>query len=86
MGSEGRRSSAYKTVATEFKTGKYVCHLCGEAPGLTVDHDPPLSAFPHWRMWSGRLLPACKSCQDRQGGQIRAEQSGHRPRPRSRVW
>ncbi len=77
MGSEGRRSSAYRRVSAEFKTGAYVCHLCNERPGTTVDHIPPLSAFPHWRMWQGEYRPACKPCQDRQGGRLRAEQTSH---------
>ena len=85
MGSEGRRSSAYRRVSAEFKSGAYVCHICKTRPGLTVDHIPPLSSFPHWRMWQGEYRPACKPCQDRQGGHLSQQVQG-RGRPRSRAW
>lgn len=86
MGSEGRRSSAYRRVAAEFKTGAYPCWICGERPGTTVDHQPPLSAFPHHTLWQGVYKPACKPCQDSQGGKIGVRALGRTPRPRSRQW
>lgn len=85
MGSEGRRSSAYRRVSAEYRTGNYPCHYgCGR-PGLTVDHIPPLSEFPHHTMWQGKYLPACPTCQSRQGARITNERKGV-ARPTSRQW
>jgi hypothetical protein len=73
--SAGRRSAAYKTAARTFRTGDYPCWLASgpwcTGKGTTVEHDPPLSSFPHWSLWRGRYRPACKPCQDRQGAAIR---------------
>lgn len=80
MGSEGRRSSAYRRLSAEFKTGRYPCHICGLRPGVTVDHVPPLSSFAHHSLWRGRWLPACKPCQSRQGGALAAERTAARRR------
>lgn len=85
MGSEGRRSSAYRRVSAEFRTGQYPCHICGVRPGTTVDHDPPLSTFKHWTLWQGVYRPACRTCQGVQGARIANERQG-RSRPASRQW
>ena len=61
------RTSAY--VAAKRSLRGQRCHICG-APSDTVDHDPPLSSFPDWRSWKGRLRPACRRCQNRQGGRV----------------
>lgn len=70
MGSVGRRSATYRAVRARFQQGDLVCHLCRERPGLTVDHIPPLSDFPHPDLWHGELRPACAPCQSRQGGKL----------------
>jgi hypothetical protein len=81
MGSEGRRDRNYLAAKREFQTGQYPCRFgCGR-PGTTVDHDPPLSTFGHWTEWTGRYLPACQTCQARQGQAITT-----RKRYRQRRW
>jgi len=71
MGSEGRRSAAYRKTSALFKTGQFPCHFgCGR-PGTTVDHEPPLRDFPNPNDWQGQWLPACRRCQCAQGGRLR---------------
>lgn len=70
MSSVGRRNAVYVRTRKLFQTGNYLCWICGQRPGTTVDHDPPLSTFPHPNLWKGRLRPACQPCQSEQGKQI----------------
>lgn len=70
MGRTGRRSAAYKAAAAEYRAGRYPCWICHERPGTTVDHDPPLSTAAHPALWTGRLRPACPTCQGRQGQRL----------------
>lgn len=70
MGSRGRRSATYRKVRAEFQTGRYLCHICGKRPGVTIDHVPPLSAFDVPEAWQGEYRPACKPCQNKQGADI----------------
>lgn len=89
MGSEGRRSAAYRRFGEYLKQERPPCAIASgpwcTGIGDTIDHDPPLSAFPHWRLWQGTWRGACKPCQDRQGGQLSQQVQG-RGRPKSRVW
>ncbi len=82
MGSRGRRNATYVKTRELFKTGQWPCHVCGERPGTSVDHVPPLSSFPMPEMWVGRYLPACLPCQRQEGARIT---NGH-TRPKSRRW
>jgi hypothetical protein len=82
MGSSaGRRSAAYVRARREFQSGKYKCWIASgpwcTGIGTTVDHDPPLSAFPAPELWRGAFRPACKQCQDRQGADIRNGRTPH---------
>ena len=74
MGSSaGRRKADYVKTRTLFQTGQYVCWMCNERPGLTVDHQPPLHLYPNedaWRAAGGTYHPACQPCQSRQGAAI----------------
>ena len=73
MGSSaGRRSAAYVRARTLYQTGAYLCHVCGQRPGTSVDHVPPLHTAPHYLLWRGDYLPACLPCQHKEGGTIRA--------------
>ena len=78
----GRNSATYKAMRRLFQTGRYPCHICGERPGTTVDHQPPLSTFAHPSQWTGRYYPACSACQSRQGAAI----TNARHRKQSRSW
>lgn len=75
MGSEGRRSAAYRRTAARFQQGDLPCWHCGLRPGTTVDHDPPLSSAPSIAAWHGVYRPACQPCQSKQGGKIAAERT-----------
>jgi hypothetical protein len=66
----GRDTPEYRAAKRLYRTGRYVCHLCGIRPGTWVDHQPPLADFDNPRAWHGRLLPACPQCQCRQGAEI----------------
>jgi 5-methylcytosine-specific restriction endonuclease McrA len=70
MSAAGRRHSEYIAARKRFQTGNYTCHICGQQPGLTPDHQPPLANFPHPNLWHGTLQPACQPCQSRQGAAI----------------
>lgn len=85
-GRQGRNTPAYRVAALTYKTGKYTCHICGENPGTTVDHQPPLSNFPHPNLWHGQLLPACQPCQSKQGNQISQRNRRQKTRVVSRNW
>ena len=75
MSGPGRQSGAYQRQRLEYQQGAH-CWMCGTYGRMTVDHDPPLSSFPHPTQWQGVYRPACKPCQDRQGAQIR---NGNKP-------
>lgn len=80
MGKPGYNNPTYLQAQALYRTGRYPCHFgCGR-PGTTVDHSPPLSTTPTGGTWRGDLLPACKPCQDAQGGQL-----SHLP-TRPRIW
>ena len=76
MGRTNRSSPAYRAAAARFKAGRYPCHLeLGPActgHGTTVDHCPPIGDMDErtWFARGGVLLPACRPCQDRQGGKL----------------
>ncbi len=74
----GRNNAAYRAAAAIYRQGQHLCHLCGDRPGTTVDHDPPLSTFPHPNLWHGTLKPACPTCQSRQGNRITREKRNGR--------
>lgn len=80
MGSEGRRSAAYRRTAALYRTGNFPCSLASgpwcTGQGTTVDHHPPLSTVAHPSLWRGEWRPACQPCQSRQGGQIANEMRG----------
>ena len=71
MGSRGRSSPEYRAARELFRTGRYLCHLCGIRPGTWTDHVPPLSDFAHPDLWRGELKPSCPECQRKQGAAIR---------------
>jgi hypothetical protein len=66
--SAGRRTARYK-AARQALLG-LPCHECG-APATVADHHPPLSTFAHPDLWTGVLLPHCRTCSNRQGAMIR---------------
>lgn len=74
MRTKARSTVAYRDAARRFKAGAYPCHLAAgpwcTGRGTTVDHVPPLSTAHSHDTWRGLYLPACKPCQDRQGGQL----------------
>ena len=70
MGSRGRSSPEYRAARRLYRTGAYPCWICGERPGIWTDHVPALSDFPTPEAWQGRLLPACPTCQRKQGADI----------------
>lgn len=61
------------------------CWKCGR-PSDSVDHDPPLSSFPHSSLWVGRLMPACRPCNFADGARIGNGRRIDRPGTASRVW
>lgn len=77
MGSAGRRNAVYTKTRTLYQQGNHPCTLASgpwcTGRGTTVEHDPPLSTFPHPDLWQGQLLPACKPCQSRQGAAIASQ-------------
>lgn len=84
MGSEGRRSAKYVATRKLFREGRLLCHICGQRPGVTVDHVPPLSSAPHPDLWRGQLKPACAHCNYSHGRRMR---NGRRNKTNpSRAW
>lgn len=77
MSSPGRRHAEYLAVGKLYRTGQYPCHICHTAPGITVDHVPPLSTATHPTLWQGQLLPACKPCNSRGGADITNRRHNH---------
>jgi hypothetical protein len=73
-GRTGRNTATYRKTSAIYRTGQYPCWICKQKPGTTVDHDPPLSTFPHPNLWHGTLKPACPTCQSRQGGKLAQQQ------------
>lgn len=70
MGSEGRRTAAYRRTAAALRG--LPCLECGN-PATHTDHQPPLSTFPHPNLWQGTLLPHCATCSANQGAAIAAQ-------------
>lgn len=77
------RTRAYRHAKVEMRGAP--CWMCGR-PSDSVDHYPPISAFPPGR-WRGIFRPACLDCQRDQGRRVALE--GYRgvrsPLP-SRAW
>jgi len=77
----GREINAYREW---LRTEIIVCHECGINRATIPDHDPPVSTFPHPSLWSGRYLPHCRKCADRQGAMMRWQRA-KTPSP-TREW
>ena len=83
MASPPYTTRAYRAAKAELVGAP--CWMCGK-PSTTVDHYPPLSAFPPGR-WVGTFRPACQPCQHAQGERLARERyHGSRPALPSRVW
>ena len=76
MGSSaGRRKADYVAFRRHLQLTRPPCSIRSgpwcTGVGLTVEHSPPLSSFPHPDLWRGTWSGACQPCQSRQGAAIR---------------
>lgn len=58
---------AHRRAAKALLAGRPMCWWCGVERATEADHDPPLSSCAPGR-WSGRLVPACRTCNASRGG------------------
>lgn len=63
-------SSEYRRARSALLESNPLCVYCRVKVANTADHVPPLSSFAHPELWSGKLVPACLSCNSRLGAKI----------------
>jgi hypothetical protein len=65
------RTPEFKAFRAYLRQNLVLCHEDGCYRRATIpDHQPPLSTFPDFALWHGRLLPQCAYHSVRQRGLV----------------